>query len=224
MKISNLSLDGVLAGLILGCALTLGLTWLSRKAPAAAMLPTPQKSNLFATEGFDFSAILEKDNDWRGPDIDEKIDLTQLKTQDGSTLATVLGKRPGMLVTVNPICGMCRVAADEMQYVRDQIAGTGIGYYPVSFTPDDGKMSFNGYTDSLGLGKLAFQWSPGAPPPQYSILNMTSPSHLLIGADGTVIKVWPGSYTDKSVRDRMGKQIVADTLIINDTLNVLNHK
>jgi hypothetical protein len=220
MIISNLSRYGFLSGLILGCGITLCLTLLVRKTPADA---TP-KSALFAKEGFDFSAILHKDNEWRGPDIGEKLDLTQLKEKDGSTLANVIGKRPAMLVAVNPDCGMCTLAADEMRYIRDQLSSTGIGYYPVSFQPTDEGFDPNAYIGSLDLGKVAFQWAAGTPIPQESILNMTSPSHILVGLDGTVIKVWPGSYGEKSVRDRMGKQIVADTLIINDTLNVLNQR
>jgi hypothetical protein len=220
MKINSLSRYGFLAGLILGCGITLCLTLLMRKTPASS----PPKSALFAKEGFDFSGISSKDNKWRGPDIGEQINLTQLKGQDGSTLAEVIGKRPAMLVAVNPECGMCTVAADEMRYVRDQISNTGIGYYPVSFIPDDGNFDLSAYTNSLGLGKVSFQWSASAPSPQDSILNMTSPAHILIGLDGTVIKVWPGSYAVQSVRDRMGKQIVADTLIINDTLNLSSQR
>lgn len=220
MKISNLSRYGFLGGLILGCGITLCLTLLVSKTPAGSH----PKSVPFAKEGFDFSAILRKDNEWRGPDIGEQLDLKQLKGKDGATLADVIGKRPAILVAVNPDCGMCTLAADEMRYIRDQISSTGIGYYPVSFQPTDEGVDLTAYTDSLGLGKVAFQWSTGAPSPQDSIINMTSPSHLLVGLDGTIIKVWPGSYGEKSVRDRMGKQIVADSLVINDTLNVWSQR
>jgi hypothetical protein len=220
MKISDLSRYGFLWGLVLGAALMLCLTLLVRKTPAGA----PQKPVLFAKEGFDFSGISSKNNEWRGPEIGEKINLTHLKAKDGSSLAEVISQRPAMLVALNPECGMCTLAADEMRYIRDQIASTGLGYYPVSFIPDDGSFDLDAYSRSLGLGPVAFQWSADAPSSQDSIVNMTSPSHLLVNPDGIVIKVWPGSYGEKSVRDRMGKQIVADALIINDTLNVSGRK
>jgi hypothetical protein len=117
MKINSLSRYGFLAGLILGSGITLSLTWLVRKTS----VESPPKSALFLKEGFDFSGISSKDNKWRGPDIGEQINLTQLKGKDGSTLAEVVGKRPAMLVAVNPECGVCAVAADEMRHSRPDI-------------------------------------------------------------------------------------------------------
>lgn len=51
---------------------------------------------------------------------------------------------------------------------------------------------------------------------------MGTPSYLLLTPDGgTVIRVWPGSYEDISVRQRMARQIIADTALALDTLNAL---
>src|ERR1044072_9375308 len=56
----------------------------------------------FLTEGFDFNQLRTAENEWRGPNIGEKIDLTRLKMKDGKTLASMAGKRPIMLVSINP--------------------------------------------------------------------------------------------------------------------------
>ncbi len=50
---------------------------------------------------------------------------------------------------------------------------------------------------------------------------MTNPTHLLVDRVGTVIRVWPGSHQDKSVRDRMAKQILSDTSVVVDTISAL---
>jgi len=50
---------------------------------------------------------------------------------------------------------------------------------------------------------------------------MLSPSHLLLNNEGTVIRVWPGSYKEKAIRDRMTYQIMADTSVASDTLTAL---
>jgi hypothetical protein len=49
---------------------------------------------------------------------------------------------------------------------------------------------------------------------------MTVPSHLLIDQEGTVLQVWAGSSGEKEVRKRMAAQIVDDTLLINEALQV----
>ena len=50
---------------------------------------------------------------------------------------------------------------------------------------------------------------------------MNNPSHLLLDRNGTVIRVWPGSYADKAVRDRMARQILADTSVVLETLTAV---
>jgi hypothetical protein len=54
-----------------------------------------------------------------------------------------------------------------------------------------------------------------------SIFKMTTPSHILLRNDGIVIRVWPGSFKDKPVRQLMARQIVADTGVAIDTLKAM---
>jgi len=177
----------------------------------------PRPLSPYLLEGFDFTLLRKPDNDWRGPEDGTKIDLSRLKAQDGRTLASVMGTRPAVLVSVNSSCALCKTASDQMRYIRENLASHDIDYYMVTFASPKPNEDFFLYADSLTVGAPGFKWDGEAGQPNEAILLMTSPSHLLVHNDGTVICVWPGSYQDKDVRDRMAKQIVADTLVATTT-------
>lgn len=191
-------------------------------SPKQKQQQTSTKLSPYFRNGFDFSLLRREENTWRGPDFGEKIDLTQLKGASGTTHLDAGNAQLLMVVAVSPECGMCGVAADEMRYVRDQIAARGIPYYVVSFIPLDNPAGFFKYCDSLGLGVPEFLWTKEQP--LASLSNMAVPSHLLLDKDGVIIRTWPGSNDDKAFRIRMGNQIVADTNVITDTLEMLRRK
>lgn len=179
-------------------------------------------SGPFLTEGFDFNQLRTAENEWRGPDIGEKIDLTRLKMKDGTTLASMTGKRPVVLVSINPDCAMVRITSDEMSHLREKLSSININYYMAFFAAQTPHLDFFKYSDSLNVGAPSFLWDIQAGKPAESIFTMTTPSHLLLNSDGTVIRVWPGSYKDKPVRQRMMRQIIADTLVAIDTLKAVS--
>jgi hypothetical protein len=211
-------------GIVIGGMIAFALGAFTAKAYfARKQSPAPiSNTNAFLIEGFDFNLLRTADNEWRGPNIGAKIDLTRLRTKDGKTLASVVGKRPIVLVSVNPACAMCGIARDEMSYLREKLSSMDINYYLVFFASETPKADFFQYGDSLKIGAPSFFWNVEAGQPPESLVIMTNPSHLLLNSDGTVIRVWPGSYKDKPVRDRMARQIIADTLVVNDTLNALS--
>jgi hypothetical protein len=208
------------AGLVVGGLVAYALGALT----ADAFYPRKQAKNNspFLTEGFDFNLLRSSDVDWRGPSVGEKIDLTRLAARDGKGLAGVVGKRPFMLVAVNPDCAMCKIASDEMLHLRAKLAAMNIDYYVVSFAPQNSRPAFFDYTDSLTVGAPSFLWNAESGAPPESIFTMTTPTHLLLNGDGTVIRVWPGSYRDLPVRQRMARQIVADTAVAVDTLSAVS--
>jgi|SRR5215216_478058 len=177
----------------------------------------------FLTEGFDFNQLRTADNEWRGPNIGEKIDLTHLKMKDGKTLASMIGKRPIILVSINPDCAMVRITRDEMSNLREELLSMDINYYMAFFAAQTPQLDFFKYSDSLNIGAPSFLWDIQAGAPAESIFTMTTPSHLLLNSDGTVIRVWPGSYNDKPVRQRMMRQIIVDTLVAIDTLKAVSN-
>jgi hypothetical protein len=200
---------GFFAGAILLFSLWLGVTKVLLKPKPAILL----------TEGFDFNLLRAPNLEWRGPDIGAKLDLTRLEDRNGKTLASSIDKRPAMFVSVNSGCAMCTIATDQMQQLRNELSKKDVNYYILFFLSQNPESDFK-YADSLNLGAESFVWNAKAGPPPEAIFKMSTPSHLLIN-NGTIIRVWPGSYAEKSVRDRMARQILADTNVVIDTLNAV---
>jgi hypothetical protein len=172
----------------------------------------------YLLEGYDFSGLRSKDKVWRGPQIGERIDLANLIERNGSTLENTTQQRPVMIATVSPSCGFCKIARDEMQYVQGQIALKNVRYYLVSFAPPGTDSDFYMFCDTLKISAPSFRWSKDVTPPKEALSKMITPSHVLIDHDGTVLRVWPGTSEEQSVRDGMGRQIVNDVSVILDTL------
>jgi hypothetical protein len=121
---------GVLLAFPLGLAIGRGLF---ARTPEPNTLAT---SGLLRIEGFDFNALRSSENEWRGPNLGEKIDLGRLRTKEkDKTLASVVGPRPFMLVAINPTCAMCKIARDQMIYLRTELSRLDVEYYLVSSRP-----------------------------------------------------------------------------------------
>jgi peroxiredoxin len=218
---------GILIGAII--AFPLGAfgakAWLAKRpllaAPASANSSTNGSSSLFLTEGFDFSSI--RNAEWHGPDPGARIDLARFKRRDGKSLADLINKQPIVVVSVHPECGMCAASRDEMIHLTKKFSSMNLKYYVVSFASTPASDFFT-YSESLNIGVDAFLWDATSGPAPEQLFTMTNPSHLLLAADGTVIRVWPGSNPEKSVRQRMARQILSDTSVILDTLNAFTSK
>jgi hypothetical protein len=213
MRSLNSSFSRFLAGLITGLIISCLLAGIA--VQAYRRRNAPPKPSLLLKQGFDFRAL--RSEAWKGPAVGEKIDLKMLKAADGSGIARLIGKQPVLLTSINPACGMCSVAKDEMAAIRQKVVPLGVQYYAVCFSPVDSSKNFYEYAKSIGLPEPAFEWQ-GEVSPSRSLLDMTVPSHLLIDQEGTVLQVWPGSSAEKEVRKRMASQIVDDTLLINEAL------
>ncbi len=222
MFVPELLRSRFVVGIIVGAAVALTLAGFTAKAFLVPN-PTPDNNPLL-TEGFNFTPLRSTENVWRGPEIGEKIDLTRLKMKDGRTLASTIGKQASVLVLVNPDCAMCRTASDGMQYLREKLATLDTTYFVVSFAKPPAHIDFFEYAESLGVGAPSFLWDVADGPPPPSLFGMSVPSHLLVNSDGIALCVWPGSSEEKSVRDRMAYQIVADTLVATNALNAVFQK
>ena len=181
----------------------------------------PEIKSPMLTEGFDFSYFRSSGMEWRGPDVGTKIDLTRFGMKDGTTLASLMSTEPIVLVSVDRHCAMCRASRDEMNLLREKLTSIGIKYYPVCFGDEATPSDFFDYGDSLELGAPGLLWKHDGGPPPDALLRMVTPSHLLLNSDGTVIRVWPGSYKEKAIRDRMTYQIMADISVARDTLTAV---
>jgi hypothetical protein len=179
------------------------------------------KESPLLTEGFDFKYFRHAEVEWRGPDIGAKIDLTRLSMKDGTTLASMVGTRPMVLASVNRNCAMCKTASDEMSSLSEKLSSINVDYYIVCFAPEASPLRFFDFSDSLKVDAPSFLWNRSSGAPAEAVVRMVTPAHLLVNRDGTVIRVWPGSYKDKAIRDRMMYQIAADASVTTDTLNAL---
>src|SRR5215208_1642624 len=143
MKISEALRSRFTAGLLIGGLVTYALGVLS--TDAYYLRKQSKNHSPLLTVGFDFNLFRSSEVEWRGPNIGEKIDLSGLRSQDGRPLAEAVGKRPLMIVAVNPACGMCKIADDEMSHIRAKLATMGIDYYIVSFAPINPQSDFFAY-------------------------------------------------------------------------------
>lgn len=216
MRIKKTPRNMLALGAVAGVVLTAAVAF----AAARATQPEHDKfSELMRKDGFDFTTLRAPGKEWRGPEAGERIDLSRLRGADGRTLAERAGGRPLMLAAVDPSCGMCKAATDMMRGVRGGLTPLGTPYYVVSFVPVEG--DFYKYAASLGVGDGAFLWASEEAPPPDSCLKAVQPSHILVSADGAVLRVWPGANPVKAVRERMGTQIVSDASAIIEALDAI---
>ncbi|MCU1265235.1 MAG: hypothetical protein JWM21_1553 [Acidobacteria bacterium] len=170
-----------------------------------------QKNRTSADEGYRFDYVQGED-DWAGPRLGEQIDLRPLKNKDGSPLAGRIGSRLNMLVLIDPQCGACQAAADQLRSVREQITARGVPYYMVSITSTVPRADYFSYASGLNLDAEAYLWTMNEAKPSAELYSMVLPSHILVDAQGRIVRKWPGTSPNDSIRRRMAHQIVADTL------------
>jgi hypothetical protein len=198
--------------LISGCAIAFAFGVFA----VSLLVKSNNRVSVYSNEGFDFRSSLDENDPSAGPNVGTRINLARLKMRNGLEITRVIRKQLVMLVTVDPGCGACKVAADEMGDVQNRIEPLGIEYYPVSVTasatssklPSD----FFDYTDSFGLKTPGFLWANDEEQPLEQLFMMVMPSHLLVDCDGVVLRKWPGTDKSPQVRKRMANQIVADTV------------
>jgi hypothetical protein len=161
-------------------------------------------------EGFDFQKGLNESV--AGPKSNEIVDLSMFKTKDGKTLASsVTNNRPIMIVLIDPHCGACKRATDQMLEVKEQISEYGINHYVVMIAKKEEATKYYDYANTLALGSEAYVGIIAENQPPKSLREMVVPSHLLLDSKGVVLKTWVGTNQDKVIRQKMAYQIVYDT-------------
>jgi hypothetical protein len=213
--------DKLVIGFLAGCMVTFPASiWLTRK------LDQPKgMAASFAQNGFDFKGALQPTSSYAYPDLGETIDMQHLAETSAAggvrTLAEVLNGRPGLLVVVDPGCGFCRAARDQMSNVKDRVTQYGISYSLIAFGSEQQRTLE--YRDSISPDIHLFQWSNTSQLPRKSLLEMPTPTHILVDGHGTILRIWPGSSRDKEDRSRMARQIASDTLVIVEAVAALKN-
>ena len=116
-----------------------------------------------------------------------------------------------MLVLVDSQCGASKAASDQLRSVRDSIAAEGVPYYLVSITSSVPPMNFFNFANGLSLDAEAYLWDMKEAKPSNELFSMVLPSHILVDRNGTIIRKWPGTSPNQSIRQKMARQIVSDT-------------
>ena len=172
-----------------------------------------RKRLIKTNDGYDFTYGGGGDNEsWAGPRVGERIDLQRLKDRYGVGIKSAGQKHVMMIVLIDPECGACAAATDQLQGVHDRVAEKGVPYYLVSVTSSVSAPDFFAYADSFDLKSPAYLWGPTEPKPPSALYSMVLPSHLLLNDDGTILRKWTGTAISDYDRARMVNQIVSDTL------------
>lgn len=162
------------------------------------------------SRGFDYDSLIEKEYDWTGPKIGENINLNYLKDRNGNSLPQQLKQNRILLSVVDPECGACKIASDQMQYIQENTKNSNINYAVISFSQKLYLDELPHYAESLRLSANTYSWVGGNDNILSSVKNMVLPSHILVDSDGNVIKTYPGTDKEKSTRDRMANQIIKE--------------
>ncbi|MBA2495110.1 MAG: hypothetical protein H0V31_10510 [Acidobacteria bacterium] len=91
-------------------------------------------------------------------------------------------------------------------------------YAIVSFSQKLAHKELSQYLMERNLSADSFLWIGGVNNILPSINKMVLPSHILVDRQGEVIKTFPGTDKEKSVRERMANQIVNEIKEISHNL------
>lgn len=164
------------------------------------------------TRGYDYDELINKGYDWTGPKVGEKINIDYLRDSKSISLSQQLTRSKILISVVDPECLACRTAGDQMKYLSEKLSNSNVNYAVVSFSQKLTDKELSKYIKSLDFEADSFLWTDKNENILPSINAMVLPSHILIDAEGKVIKTYPGTDKEKSTRDRMANQIVKETL------------
>lgn len=130
---------------------------------AATLVNSESPVSANVDEGFDFSSSTDMNNPSAGPQNGTQINLAHLKMRNGEPLTNVVHTQLIMLVTVDPECGACKVASDQMHDIQNGVQPQGIEYYPVSvtasITSSKSAAEYFSYADSFAFNTPGFLWA-----------------------------------------------------------------
>jgi peroxiredoxin len=152
-----------------------------------------------------------------GPKIGETISLNYLKDKTGRTVSESKNGKILLLGIVDPDCGACKLAKDQITWVQEGVQSKNVEYILVSFTSTNSEKFFK-YTDSFGFPTNAFLWSDFNNTQSDSLQAIVVPSHILIDSSGRILKRFPGTNAERYVRRNMASQIIKEVLEEKDKI------
>jgi hypothetical protein len=198
-----------LSKLLLKCVIAFGIGL----TIAVTFLRARERYRVYSSQPFDFTYGVSEDEPWKGPKVGSRLDIKSLVGQDGRALSDEMQGKIAMLILVDPGCGACRASSDQMRKVRDEISRERVPYFVVTFSSTISPDQFATYAASLGLNEPFFLRLHKDQPLAPELLGLVLPTHLLIDAEGTILRRWPGTSKTGLVREIMADRIVSDTLL-----------
>lgn len=144
------------------------------------------------------------------PKVGETIVLNGLTDKNGKSFIDTKHKKFILLGIIDPDCGACAVAKDQIMLIQEGLQNTNVEYVLVSFTSKVSLQKFSAYADSFNLSSNSFLWKGSSNPSPQSLLTAVVPTHLLITSDGKILRKFYGTDKETSVRKKMVRQIIKE--------------
>lgn len=174
-----------------------------------------------STGGYDYNFIRRKGYDWTGPDAGQIISLNYLKNKDEIPLSEKFDSQLILITVLDPECGACRAAGDQINYLERQIKSLDFGYAVVSFSRKLSHKELSLFLTTQNIFTEPFLWTDETGNILPSIKKMVLPTHILIDKQGRVIKTFPGTSNERAIRERMTNQILEE--IRSETIKLHSH-
>ena len=158
----------------------------------------------------EFETRVASGQNWIGPAPGSRIEIESLFNADGIPLNRLTKSKIVLLTVVEPTCGACTISRDQYKTLAAEMKSSGIDYFIVSFSPKHNAMEVRDYTRKLGIDVESVAWTRSLEDLSASINMIAYPSHMLLDLDGNVIKTFPGTSIERSLRARMTGEIVAE--------------
>lgn len=177
-----------------------------------AVLTSWAKSYLWIAK-YDYDSIRKNEKiDWGGPKEGKKIELNKFRTEQGESFPEFPEKSLILLSLSDPRCEMCRLSADLIEQVESEAKLHKVNFFMVSVVSDIPTEEFFRYARKLHESEKTYLWQSEKELILPALQKMVVPSHLLINEKGIVLRRFPGSSRDKTIRVQMANQIIAETL------------
>ncbi len=172
------------------------------------------------TATYDYESIVSNEKyDWTGPKIGQRIALDKLTDVDGILLSQNSRNSLTVISVIDPECGACKGAKDQMQFIQNSLVDNEIEYCVVSFSTKISSEELVEFSRTLDLSAKSYIWAGNKAEILPEINKMVIPTHILVDSQGFVLKSFPGTDRDEDIRSQMSERIIEEVLKEKSKLN-----
>jgi peroxiredoxin len=156
--------------------------------------------------------------DQKGLNVGEIIPINSLIDETGKPLSEKNNKDFILLVIIDPECGACKIAKDQIDIVFSQIENDKVAVAFVSFTTKQNEKFFR-YVNQSYPNKMTFVPNDFQSEYAKNLATMVVPSQILIDSSGKILAKFPGTNQETIMRRKMAHQIIKDVAILVNKSN-----